>query len=377
MGSQSWVGESKASTAGNQILRMNVLIFISILSSGIAVKFNFEPELPRQEKSLLNTFPFNKQEDNGEHEHHPHHADHEDDVESNLSQSFKQPQIQLDARNSLQGSGINGVSFNEVSQAGPGGDGRKCIDKVEMVEETEYDDVVQCDHSYDKRCHISYITNYISQQEVECEENFVKNCFIDYEQIAFNETITVCRNPLVKDCDVSGPEICRTVYESECWTKQEVHDVDDDVVGCQTVNEEKCADETTGYTTSTKCKKWPREVCSVSKKQVRKYTPVTGCNKEPRELCAPVGCGFKQGPEECQDKTKTIVQDAPKEECSLEPRRTCKHVTKLVPKLSPTEECVDVPKEVCSRSRVPKPIPVKKPVIKKWCYVPSAASGLA
>jgi len=352
----------------------------------MAVKFSFEPVLPRQEKSLLNTFPFNKQEEDGEHDHqphhtgqedhHPHHADQEDDVESNLPKSFKQPQIQLDARNFRQGSQINGVSFNEVSQAGPGGDGKKCIDKVEMVEETEYDDVVQCDHSYDKRCHISYITNYVSQQEVECEENFVKNCFIDYEQIAFNETITVCRNPLVKDCEVSGPEICRTVYESECWTKQEVHDVDDDVVDCQTVNEEKCSDETTGYTTSTKCKKWPREVCSVSKKQVRKYTPVTGCNKEPRELCAPAGCGFKQGPEECQDKTKTIVQDAPKEECSLEPRRTCKHVTKLVPKLEPQEECVDVPKEVCTRSQQ-NPRKIRRPVIKKWCYIPSEESGLA
>ena len=69
------------------------------------------------------------------------------------------------------------------------------------------------------------MTNYESQQEEDCEENFRKNCFIDYEQIAFNETVQICRTPLVKDCDVQGPEICRTEYESECWTKQEVHDV--------------------------------------------------------------------------------------------------------------------------------------------------------
>ena len=83
-----------------------------------------------------------------------------------------------------------------------------------------------------------------------------------------------------------------------------------------------------------------------------------------------------QGPEECYDKQQTIVQDAPKEECSLEPQRTCKHVTKLVPKLTPTEECVDVPKEVCTRART-NPRPVKKPVIKKWCYIPSVESGLS
>jgi len=245
-----------------------------------------------------------------------------------------------------------------------------------MVEETEYDDVVQCDHSYDKRCHTTYVTNYESQQEEECEENFRKSCFIEYEQIAFNETVAVCRTPLVKDCDVQGPEICRTEYESECWTKQEVHDVEDDVVECETIQDEKCEDETSGYTTFTKCSKWPREVCNVQKKAVKKYTPITGCTKEPRELCAPAGCGFKEGAEECYEKTQTVVQDAPKEECSLEPQRTCAHVTKLVPKLEPTEECVDVPKEVCTRSKS-NPRKVKKPVVKKWCYVPSEESGLA
>merc|ERR1712080_140586 len=34
-----------------------------------------------------------------------------------------------------------------------------------MIEEIEYDDVVQCDHSYDRRCHTTYVTNYESQQE--------------------------------------------------------------------------------------------------------------------------------------------------------------------------------------------------------------------
>merc|ERR1712200_182374 len=108
----------------------------------------------------------------------------------------------------------------------------------------------------------------------------------------------------------------------------------------------------------------------------KKNTPITGCTKEPREVCAPAGCGFKEGAEVCYDKTSTIIQDAPKEECSLEPQRTCGHVTKLVPKLHPTEECVDVPKEVCTRSRT-NPRKVKKPVVKKWCYVATEESGLA
>ena len=77
-------------------------------------------------------------------------------------------------------------------------------------------------------------------------------------QLAFNETVEICREGLVKDCNIKGPEICRTEYESECWTKQEVHEVEDVVVECRTEVEEKCEDETSGYTTNTKCSQWPR-----------------------------------------------------------------------------------------------------------------------
>merc|ERR1712142_215433 len=315
----------------------------------------------RDGKSLLNTFPFNQ--NNRDHAtHHEHNNQH----------------VAETVRDSKQGLETNGpgVGFRTVSQADAGDDGRKCIEKVEMITETEYDEAVTCDHSYDKRCHTSYVTNYDSQQQEECKENYKKTCQILYEKIAFNETVSICRKPPVKDCNVQGPEICRTQYESECWTKQEKHEVVDDVVDCQTETETKCEDETSGYTTTTKCFKWPREVCSISQIAVDKFTPVTGCTKEPRELCAPAGCGFVPGPEECHEKVQTVVQDNPKEECSLEPQRTCKFVTKLVPKLEPKLECVDIPKEVCTRSRT-NPRKVKKPVIKKWCYVPSEESGLA
>jgi len=338
---------------GMIVTKLVALLLLAHCVAG-ARKLRGQQTNPRGAKSLVNTFPFNANKD----EHHDHHAAHAP------SQSF-------DSRIARQGEDDVAVDFGAVAEAG-----EKCIDKVEMVEETEYDDVIQCDHSYDKRCHTTYVTNYESQQEEECEENFRKNCFIEYEQVALKETVAVCRKPLVKDCDVQGPEICRTEYESECWTKQEEHDVEDDVVECKTEVEEKCEDETSGYTTNTKCSKWPKEVCTVEKKPVKKFTPITGCTKEPREICAPSGCGFKEGEEECYDKTQTIVQDAPKEQCSLEPQRTCKHVTKLVPKLEPTEECVDVPKEVCTRSKT-NPRKVKKPVVKKWCYVPTEESGLA
>ena len=113
-----------------------------------------------------------------------------------------------------------------------------------------------------------------------------------------------------------------------------------------------------------------REVCSVSKKSVQKLTPQTRCEKVPVELCGPAGCGFTPGPEQCEERTVTVVGDSPQETCSLDPQRTCKHVTKLVPALKEVENCFDVPKEVCVRAEV-NPRKVQVPVVKKWCYVVS------
>merc|ERR1711934_57292 len=328
------------------------LVTITLLSSALAVQDKYQDQHP-----LTNASPFNAL--NGE----------QGSKAMELSSFEKRKRVERE------GDDLR-VDFDAVASSRPGSGGKRCIDKVDIIEETEYDEIIQCNHSYDSRCHTTYLTAYTAQQEEVCDENYRKKCFIEYEQIAFNVTATVCRTPLIKDCDIQGPEICRTEYESECWTKQELHDVQDDIVECESIFEEKCEDNTSGYTTTTECKEWPKEVCRVSKKQVKKYTPITGCTKEPRELCVPAGCGFKEGREECFDKVQTVVQDAPKEQCTLEPQRTCKHVTKLVPKLEPTEECVDVPKEVCTRSRT-NPRPVKKPVVKKWCYIPSEESGLA
>ena len=40
------------------------------------------------------------------------------------------------------------------------------------MEETQYDEVVTCDHSYNTRCHTSYVTSFVSTQQEECDENF-------------------------------------------------------------------------------------------------------------------------------------------------------------------------------------------------------------
>ena len=87
------------------------------------------------------------------------------------------------------------------------------------------------------------------------------------------------------------------------------HEVDDDIVTCETVQDEKCEDVTQGYTTEQKCTKWPREVCTQETQTVLKYSPETDCRKVPRDLCGPSGCVLQPGPEECFDKKETIISE--------------------------------------------------------------------
>ena len=47
--------------------------------------------------------------------------------------------------------------------------------------------------------------------------------------------------------------------DAECETRYHEHDVEDDIVECETIQEEKCEDVTQGYTTEQKCTKWPRQ----------------------------------------------------------------------------------------------------------------------
>jgi len=322
----------------------------------------------RSGKNLSGVFPFRQEA--GEHhaEHHHEHHEHAD-------QKAPSTGLELPSRASRQGDNIifpdTEVSLDIGSIAAAG---ERCIDKVVMVEETEYDDVIECKHSYSQKCHTTYTTDFEPQQEEECEENFVKECFIQYKTIASDEEVERCNTPLI--CDGEGPIECKTVYESQCETRFHEHDVEDDVVNCKTIQEEKCEDVTNGYTTERKCSKWPKQVCTSEKKNVKKYSPETECKKVARELCGPSGCELRPGPEQCIKEKETVVQAVPEETCNLEPQKSCKHVTKLVPLLKPAEECVDIPKEVCSRSRT-NPRKVQKPVVKKWCYVPTAESGLA
>merc|ERR1711962_1677979 len=122
----------------------------------------------RRGKNLRGTFPFTQR--NAQAASHATHGHHEHAHEHAHAHNV------VDARGSRQGGGDDvALDIGSIAAAG-----ERCIDKVVMVEETEYDDVIECKHSYSQKCHTTYTTDFEPQQEEECEENFIKNCFIDY-----------------------------------------------------------------------------------------------------------------------------------------------------------------------------------------------------
>ena len=95
------------------------------------------------------------------------------------------------------------VDIGDVAAAGT-----RCVEKVMMIEETVYDDSIECHHSYDKRCHTTYSTDYVPQQVEDCDENFVKECYIEYKPVAFNETVEICNElPVREECGDEGTHI--------------------------------------------------------------------------------------------------------------------------------------------------------------------------
>merc|ERR1719284_2233770 len=201
-----------------------------------------------------------------------------------------------------------------------------CVEKEEEVTTLKKEPILECTHKNVEQCHYTYVTKFKPSQEQVCEENFEKSCQITFKQQAYNETVRKCYKPVEKVCNGQGKEICQTVYESSCSTKY-------------------------------------------VEKQPGKFVGDTSCEKLPIEICG-AGCTFEEGPEECHDKVIASLVDVPEEICDLNPQKTCRYVTKLVPSLSPEHQCTIVPKETCIL-KFSQPEQVPQPLLTKWCLDPT------
>merc|ERR1719361_718530 len=266
----------------------------------------------------------------GEHSHnhlHLHQAQHQAQplaFQNSLTQGFVFPRDGRQQEDEAVQGGFDFSSCVEDPETG-----LCCVDKEETVTSLEKEPILECTHKNTEQCHYTYVTQFKPTQEEVCEENFEKLCSITFKQQAYNETVNKCYKPVEKVCNGQGPEECRTVYESSCSTKY-------------------------------------------VEKQPGKFVGDTACEKLPIEICG-AGCTFEEEEQECHDKVIASLVDVPEEVCDLNPQKTCRFVTKLVPSLSPEHQCTIVPKETCIL-KFTQPRQVPKPLQTRWCLDPTPAA---
>ena len=225
------------------------------------------------------------------------------------------------------GSASGGIDFSNCATDPE--TGLCCVEEEETVQSIKTDPILECTHKSVEKCHYTYVTQFEPTAEEFCEENFEKNCQVTFKKQAFDESVKKCYRPLEKVCDGSGPEECKTLFESSCTTRY-------------------------------------------IEKQPGKFVGDTKCEKLPVEICG-AGCVTEEGPEECFDKLITSTIDVPEEICDLNPQKTCRFQTKLAPKLSPKHECTVIPQEFCNL-RFSSPEQVDKPLLTRWCLDPTPAA---
>jgi len=229
-----------------------------------------------------------------------------------------------DGRQFIQDSSSSGQTSGGVdfSQATRTPDGRLCVIKADTVDKLSKTPILECTHKNEEQCHYTYSTQFKPSQEEVCQENFEKLCQITFNKKAIRETVKKCYQPLEKVCNGQGEDQCSTVYESSCSTRY-------------------------------------------IEKQPGKFVGDTSCEKLPKTLCG-AGCVFEEGLEECHNKEIDTVIDVPEESCDINPQKTCRLATKLVPSLTPKHECTQVPKETCIL-KFSSPEVKKAPLKTEWC----------
>jgi len=238
-----------------------------------------------------------------------------------------------------------GIDFSQATRTE---DGRLCVIKEESIETLSKDPILECTHKNIEQCHYTYITYFKPTQERTCDENFEKICQITFKQEAMRETVKKCYRPIEKVCNSQAQPEYGQAQQGYGQPQQEYGQPEDNQAPqeCRTVYESSC---TTRYV----------------EKSPGKFVGDTKCEKLPVEICGQ-GCTTQEGPEECHNKDIDTLVDVPEETCDLNPQKTCRMMTKLVPSLKPKQECTTVPKETC-QLKFTQPQITKKPLRTEWC----------
>ena len=90
-------------------------------------------------------------------------------------------------RHNSKGLGRSSNFINSIQDNGTREGDLICVDKVMMVEYTDFTEVTTCVHKTDTRCHDTFVTKFVPHQEQECEESYQKTCSIQYDKVLLTQ----------------------------------------------------------------------------------------------------------------------------------------------------------------------------------------------
>lgn len=264
--------------------------------------------------------------------------------------------------------------------------GNLCQDRMELVQDTEYETMIQCRVAMTKSCEDNTIDDTITKSEEACHTVYEKECKTVYRPHRSKVRVRICPNGKVnrarspfspinkleddqndnsivldvrpnprltsppqikKQCHNGKRMVCTTKYHTECTTQQIQQTMEEDHPKCQVEMVEKCPEDSNRKKSA--CTKVPAMRCRIEKRTVVKTKPESKCSRIPRQLCRKEDCDdvledlnvqdFDQaasesrdellnGDADCYYRNQVVNEIVPEEKCSLIPKTMCHTVNK-------------------------------------------------
>jgi len=265
-------------------------------------------------------------------------------------------------------------------------DGNLCQDKMETVQDTEYETMIQCRVAMKKSCSQQRMTeddNEVgghdnheeSSPDNACHTVYEKNCQTVYRPHRNKVRVRICpdgkinvanspfqvppslqnseenENSIVLDvrpdprlppvsnakCRNGRRTVCTTKYHTECTTQQVQQTMQEDYPKCQLEMVENCSEDEKSE--KSKCQRVPAMRCKIEKRTVVKTQPESKCSRVPRQYCRKEECSneddldktllppLNKNDPNCYYRNQIVNEIVPEEKCSLRPKQMCHSVT--------------------------------------------------
>lgn len=191
-----------------------------------------------------------------------------------------------------------------------------------------------------------------------CHSIYLRECSIRMEYSFRPEKVEECveypppgggSDAVAGDCVQGYRRICRTAYRSECGTRMQYRDMEEDHPVCGIQMTEDCSKKAVAAADKKGggggCRKVPVMRCRIEKRTVRKGQPETACRRVPEEICkkekcaVPAAAGGATPRRKCFERVRMSRELVPREECGYREKRVCQQTSQSECRIRKRKEC--------------------------------------